>query len=251
MNGIILAAGRGSRLKSLTDKHPKCLTVLAGKTLLDWQVSALTAGGVGPIGIVCGYLAAMLRDLGYTCFFNGLWEKTNMVMSLVAADMWLKERTCIVSYSDIVYHPDVIRKLCSEEGDLVITYDRLWYSLWMDRFEDPLNDAESIKVDDDGYLISIGQRPKSIAEIPGQYMGLLKFNPSAWKPMCEVLNRLPDDQRDAIDMTGILNVLLKNGVQIKTVAVDGRWCEVDSERDLILYEKRICSDEPWMHDWRV
>ena len=37
MRAIILAAGRGSRMGALTDPAPKCLTTLAGQTLLDWQ----------------------------------------------------------------------------------------------------------------------------------------------------------------------------------------------------------------------
>ena len=39
--GVILAAGRGSRMKALTEAHPKCLVELAGKPLLRWQLAAL------------------------------------------------------------------------------------------------------------------------------------------------------------------------------------------------------------------
>ena len=41
MKAIILAAGRGSRMKNLTDEKPKCLIELHGKALLDWQIQAI------------------------------------------------------------------------------------------------------------------------------------------------------------------------------------------------------------------
>ena len=38
---VILAAGRGSRLKSNTDNKPKCLNTIKGFSLLDWQLTVL------------------------------------------------------------------------------------------------------------------------------------------------------------------------------------------------------------------
>ena len=52
MKDIILAAGRGSRMKNLTADRPKCLVELRGKALLDWQLEALRAAGVTEIAIV-------------------------------------------------------------------------------------------------------------------------------------------------------------------------------------------------------
>ena len=50
-------------------------------------------------------------------------------------------------------------------------------------------------------------------------------------------------------MTSLLQLLLKDGVEIDTTPVNGRWCEVDSETDLRLYEHKL--EHPnWTHDWR-
>ena len=54
---IILAAGRGSRMNSLTAERPKCLLPLAGRPLLEWQTSSLRKAGMKDIHAVLGYLS--------------------------------------------------------------------------------------------------------------------------------------------------------------------------------------------------
>jgi L-glutamine-phosphate cytidylyltransferase len=250
MRGIILAAGRGSRMGDLTEDQPKCLTVLAGKSLLDWQLSALHEAGVDPIALVTGYLSNQLEIKGQTVFHNARWAETNMVMSLMASQEWLRSEPCIVSYADIVYHPDHIRQLCQTEGDLVITYDRQWYSLWSERFDDPLSDAETFRLDATNQLVEIGKKTKNLSEIQGQYMGLLKFTPSIWAKIELLWGGFPTQVRDRMDMTTLLNHLLVDEVQIQTVGVEGMWCEVDSGEDLLLYEQKIEDNELGTHDWR-
>ena len=41
MKIIILAAGRGSRMKNITKDQPKCLVEFQGKPLLEWQLDAI------------------------------------------------------------------------------------------------------------------------------------------------------------------------------------------------------------------
>jgi choline kinase len=250
MRGIILAAGRGSRMGILTDGRPKCLTPLAGKPLLHWQLRALLHGGIQQVAVVRGYKSEMLSGPEYDVFDNPRWGETNMVMSLACAEAWLTADTCIVSYADIVYHPDVVKALKETDGILVITYDRLWYSLWRERFVNPLSDAETFRVGEDEGLLEIGERTSCAEAIQGQYMGLLKFTPEGWRQVRSFLNRIPQQQSDRLDMTGLLRNLLKENVSIKTKAVEGRWCEVDSENDVLLYENRLRSDVIWSHDWR-
>ena len=63
--GIILAAGRGSRMGDLTLKLPKCRTIFKGKELLDWQIDGLSVSGLDEISIVRGYLAETFKkDVG-------------------------------------------------------------------------------------------------------------------------------------------------------------------------------------------
>ena len=250
MRAIILAAGRGSRMRTLTHRRPKCLVEFAGKPLLHWQLEALRTAGLEEIGVVSGYLGETLQDPTYTSFENPRWRETNMVVTLTCADAWLRAFPCIVSYSDIVYHPEVIKALQASLDDIAITYDRLWKQLWTDRFDDPLSDAERFRYAPDGSLLEIGRRASSLSEIQGQYMGLLKFTPAGWTRVRAFLEPLPAGEIDALDMTGLLRRLLAQGVRIATVPVDGRWCEIDTDKDLETYELLLNDPMPWRHDWR-
>ena len=49
------------------------------------------------------------------------------------------------------------------------------------RFDDPLSDAETFRLNSSSEIIEIGNKPSSIEEIEGQYMGLMSFSRKALK----------------------------------------------------------------------
>lgn len=248
---VILAAGRGSRLRRRTDDRPKCLVELAGRTLLDWQLAALLAADVAPpVTVVCGYRGAQLRDPRIVTIANPRWADSNMVRSLMAAASRLQAAPTVVSYGDVVYHPDHVRALVAAADDVAITWDRRWAELWRARFADPLLDAERFAVDERGRVRVVGGRAVSLVEIGGQFMGLLRWTPAGWARTAAVLARFPPAAVDAMDMTTLLAQLIAAGVTVGGVAVDGRWCEIDSEDDLALPERQVAAGERWSHDWR-
>ncbi len=253
MKGIILAAGRGSRLGSLTDDRPKCLVELAGRSLLDWQRAALEAGGLDDIAVVRGYRGEAFAATGLRTIDNPRWAETNMVRSLLCAQDLLRTETCLVSYADIVYHPDIIRALTETPSAIAVAYDKWWSLLWARRFSDPLSDAETFRLDG-SRLKSIGQRAASVDEIEGQYMGLLRFTPRGWAAVERIVDAMDAEDVDRLDMTSLLQRLLMDGVDITAVPIEGRWCEVDSGTDLALYreiiEKVDQGRSTWAHDWR-
>src|SRR6202050_2113488 len=124
MRAVILAAGRGRRLGPLGDDRPKCLVELAGKPLIERQISALRRGGVDEIGVVRGYRAEMIDFPGLAYFANERWAETNMVMSLAAAASWLRSGPVIVSYADIFYRGELVRGLAGAAGPLVFSFAR-------------------------------------------------------------------------------------------------------------------------------
>lgn len=237
MKAIILAAGRGSRMGGMTDAQPKCLVTLKGKSLLDRQLEALRAAGIADIAIVTGYRRESLERFELHEFHNPDWSRTNMVSSLACAVSWLREGPCIVSYSDIFYKAEAVRALINCEHPLALTYDPNWLAIWGARFNDPLSDAETFRVAPDGALLEIGQRPRTVEEVQGQYMGLLRFTPESWSKLDAMRETVDPGERDCMHMTGALQRLIEAGtVAIYAVPYSGTWGEVDSEADLSVYE---------------
>lgn len=236
MKAIILAAGRGSRMKKATDEVPKCLVPVRGKPLLDWQVEALHRAGISEIAIVTGYKRECLQGRGLVEFHNPRWESTNMVASLACADEWLRGEPCIISYSDIFYQPEAVTSLIECPAPLAVTYSVNWQELWEARFGDPLLDAETFRLNADGTLAEIGNQPRSLEEIEGQYMGLLRIEPTGWAAIEEIRSQLPAQERDRLHMTGTLQkVIERGGLPISAVPYSLDWGEVDNEADARFY----------------
>jgi len=236
MKAIILAAGRGSRMKDMTNDRPKCLVELRGKPLLEWQQAALRAAGIDEIGIVTGYRREMLADRGMHEFHNPRWADTNMVSSLACARDWLLAEPCIVSYSDIFYDTSAPSALMASPATIAITYDLNWLALWQKRFSDPLLDAETFRLNSDGTLAEIGAKPKSVTEVEGQYMGLLRFSPESWSEIERIRLDLPALEQDRMHMTRALQKVITAGrMPITALPYTGEWGEVDSIDDLIAY----------------
>lgn len=243
---IILAAGRGSRMGEETALKPKCMTRLQGKILLEWQLEALKSAGIIDITVVRGYRADMLEG-EFATADNPRWSETNMVASLFCAPA--PTGHSIISYSDIAYHPSHIEKLKTSNHDITITADLRWEALWALRFEDPLDDAESF-IHENGRLLEIGQKTEDIGRIQAQYMGLLNLSVKGWQIMYDQFMSLPQERRDKLDMTGMLNLLLSNNILVHVEFIEGKWCETDSYEDVLCYEAEMERNPNWSHDWR-
>lgn len=243
---IILAAGRGSRMGDHTKEKPKCLSILANNTLLNWQLTALRESGISDITVVKGYKSELIKG-DFDSIVNANWSTTNMVASLFTVSRG-KEDT-IISYSDIVYHPQHVRELMMCEHDIVITADLKWRQLWELRFKDPLSDAETFEFEGDR-LINIGEKAANIDEIQAQFMGLIKLSSDGWSKMYQKFLSFSDDMRATMDMTKMINLLIKDGISVHIVFVEGGWCESDTYEDITKYEEQLYKDNNWPHDWR-
>jgi len=233
MKGFILAAGRGSRLKALTSERPKCLNKVGDRSLLQWQIDALRAGGIDEIIIITGYKADQLDAFDLRTVHNDRWESTNMVSSLLCASSEF-DSTAVVSYSDIIYPKETVAELTRLKHDAGVAYDPNWRQLWESRFDDPLDDAESFHMDSTGRIIEIGQKIERIDDVSGQYMGIMRFSRKAFSWIINATGQLKSADVDAMDMTMLLQKLITMGYPIYGVQNRNPWIEIDTQRDFEL-----------------
>jgi len=240
---IILAAGQGTRLRPLTNHSPKCLVTLAGKSLLDHQTQVLKSSGIHNIHVVAGYCAEQIMQRGYSCSINKDYATTNMVETLFSALDYLRGTDdLIISYGDIIYQTNNLYALLASHDAINIMVDIAWRDYWALRFPNPLSDAETLKLDPSGYIIELGKKPHSFADIEGQYTGLIKVSANKINAFIDFYQQLDRNaQYDGRDfaymyLTSFLQALINAGWKIKAVPVKNGWLEVDSVEDLQKYE---------------
>ena len=247
---IILAAGQGRRLRPLTDSRPKCLLELGGRSLLDRQMEAAHAAGVDEVIVVGGYMAEQLRRPNLRLVLNPNYETTNMVATLFCAE-GLFGSGFIMSYGDIAYGPALLRTLLADSSSVGVVVDRDWRDYWAMRFDDPLSDAESLRIDDSGQIQSIGQPVTDIDSVDAQYTGLVAFRDSGVSALRQTYamaqaddesGRFPFNGRGPLAMlfmTDLLQGMIDLGYPVCAVPVRRGWLEIDSLGDLTLARRLV------------
>ncbi|TLE15981.1 phosphocholine cytidylyltransferase family protein [Helicobacter apodemus] len=248
MKALILAAGFGSRLMPLTQHNPKCMVEYQGRKILDYEITALREAGISKIAVVGGYLFEVLSTYLQSNFaikdiyYNPSFNTSNMVKTLFCAREWIEscikeKEDLIVSYADIVYFKESVCKLQSANAPLSVVIDKQWRRLWEQRFSNPLEDAETLKIVN-GKIVELGKKAFSYEEIEGQYIGLFKFS---YGFLPEVLSFYDTLDRkatyegkdfDNMYMTSFLQALIDNFHNAEPVEIYGNWCEIDFKSDL-------------------
>jgi choline kinase len=188
MKAIILSAGQGSRLLPLTEGRPKCLLPLGSKTLIEWQIWALTQGGVDDIAVVVGYHApdvqALLKKLEgpklkIRTVFNPFYKLADNL-----ASCWLArhemDRDFVILNGDTVIEPAIFQRLlASPAAPITVTIDK------KDAY-----DSDDMKVHLKGTrLLDIGKTlPPDRTE--GESIGMLLFRGTGPKLFTDTLDRI-------------------------------------------------------------
>ena len=244
MRVVILAAGQGTRLRPHTDNIPKCMVELAGKPILHHQLDVLRSAGLNEIVVVGGYCADRLDAEGVEIALNPMFDSTNMVSTLFCAEDWMQEgEDLLIAYGDIIYESKVLQSLLESKASIAISVDRQWQSLWEARMDDPLNDAETLKVQDGNRVTEIGKKPQSLEDIQGQYLGLIKVrgdNVRQFRNAWHSLDRQAEyDGNDFYNMymTSFIQYFIDSDILVEAAFIDGGWIEVDTAEDLNFYNE--------------
>ena len=131
MQALILAAGDGARLRPLTERLPKCLIPIAGKPILDHQISALRRNSVEYLTLVTGAHEAQVRqhvknDKKIHIVSNADFKSTNILYSFFMGLAALESKEdLIVLAGDVVFEDAVVAGLLSAlNSDILLCVNR-------------------------------------------------------------------------------------------------------------------------------
>jgi choline kinase len=187
--------------------------------------------------MVGGYKSEMLKREGVKLKLNPRYYETNMVWTLFSVEEEL-DGDVIVSYGDIVYSREILQALLESTADIAVIIDKEWEGYWRARNEDPLDDAETLKLRADGTIREIGQSPQALDEIEGQYIGLMKFSAQGVSQMKETFyaavesGELLGKPIENSYMTDLLQALINSDKLVTSIPVYGDWVEIDTVSDL-------------------
>lgn len=240
MKMIILAAGQGTRLRPLTNDRPKCMVEYKNKPIIDSILEVANDCNIKNIAVINGYKKEVLEDYlkekKLNFFTNTEFNSTNMVSTLFCAKEFMDD-DLIISYADIVYSKEVLQRLIDSKEDFSVIVDRKWRELWSQRMENPLEDAETLKVKDNK-IVELGKKPNSYNDIEGQYIGLIKISKHIIRNVIDFYEALDKnmiyDGKDFnnLYMTSFIQMIIENLLDVKPVYIDGGWIEVDCINDL-------------------
>jgi len=239
MRAIILAAGEGKRLKPYTDNLPKCLVKLKDKPLLQYQLDLLNSFNIKDINVVTGYKQEKIKFKNIKKFYNHDYKTTNMVTTLFCCrELFDGKQDILISYGDIVYNKLALKSILDAKNKINVLIDKEWRRYWEYRMTDPLKDAETLKINEDGNIKEIGKKPKSFDDIEGQYIGVIKVRKDVTKNLLKFYDTLDrnkfydDNNFKNMYMTSFLQTVIDNFGSVKPVYINNGWLEVDEPSDL-------------------
>lgn len=128
---IILAAGRGKRLKTLSDNQPKPMIRVNGISIIQNLVEGLIANGIDTIVVVVGYRADLLKNhlkkysdrIKLIFITNDIWNSTNNIYSLWLAQDYLRAGFFLFE-ADVICDPAILRQLIEHPRENVMLIDK-------------------------------------------------------------------------------------------------------------------------------
>jgi len=185
MRGIILAAGKGSRLNGTAGESPKCLVEAGGMTLLERQIRALEHAGIEDITVVVGCRSDLVRQAcGHRITYveNARYAQTNSMYSLWMARPLLYEGFVVLN-CDVLFHPVLLDDLLSSrhENALLLAYREA---------DQPAFGDEEMKVKVRCGRVVGMSKTMDPAEADGENLGIVKFGPDGAAALVRIMDGL-------------------------------------------------------------
>ena len=131
MKAFILAAGVSRRLYPETYSTPKCLLVVGGKPIIDYQLEALQSVGIDSVTMIIGYHREMLvehvtenfPDISFEFIINHHYFETNTAYSVYLGRGNLVSDVQLLMNADVIYPPELINRIINSKHDTVLAVD--------------------------------------------------------------------------------------------------------------------------------
>ena len=245
MKAIIIGAGRGSRLRHLTEEIPKTLVPILGRPMLDSVLDALAAGGFRreDVIFVCGYKQEIIRarypELNYV--ENRDWEQNNILLSLLHAREHLEEGF-VSTYADIVYRPQIVADLVGTTHDVALACDTDWRRRYVGREQHPETDAEKLRAEGDR-VVELSRRIAS-EKAAGEFIGVMKMTAQGAGRFLAAFDDVKKNYSGKVFREGrtfekaylidLLQHMIEGGEAMHRVDTHGGYMEIDTLEDASL-----------------
>lgn len=228
---IVLGAGRGSRLRPLTDDLPKCLVEVGGRSILDRLLQQFADCGLTGVTVVGGYLLPQIEKalndapLQALLVANRRYEATGSAVSLLMGlRSHPKQRPALLVEGDMLFEDALLASLLESEAPVATLYD-----------PNSRVQGSRIQVDRNGRVLSWRHRDDfaSLIATRGKAINLTLVDDIGAR---EVLMQLLEEVVEADPAAPAERALDCLCGEVPVAAVEaggGGWIEVDDEDDLL------------------
>ena len=219
---VLLAAGRGTRMRELTEALPKPMLQVRGKPVLQHIIEGLRDAGLFDFLIVVGWHADVVRDffrdgsqfgvrIQYTT--QAVQDGTGKVVEL--AREFVERDPFILSYGDILVAPENYPRLSSalENAEAVVSVKR----------NEDVSKGGAVFVNENFELTDLREKPKpGEPTSPWYNAGIYAFRPSIF----DYVAKLKPSPRGEYELTDAIRDLALGGKRVKALELTGDWADV-------------------------
>jgi len=236
MIGLIMAAGKGSRLENLTEDTPKSLLELSkGFTLLDYNLKVLEQAGIKKILVVVGFeyekIEAKVKEysnLDITTIYNPFWDCCNVLGSLYTAFPYLEDDFLFL-HADTLVDESIWKQLIKSDEKMVLPYQRKKCG----------EEEMKVVLDSDGNIKRITKEidPQIV---DGEFLGIAKFAKDSIGFLEQTAKELFSKEGLNLYMEAAIEVAIKKGLTVSSFDIgSAKFVEVDFKADLDIAREKF------------
>lgn len=232
MKAVILAAGKGTRMGPLTDNRPKVMLPIANRPLLEHIIVTLKAAGIREILIVTGYLKEKIMEhfgdgtgLGVNIEYIGQQAQKGTADAVATVRNWAGTDRFLVTNGDVLASIPDIKKLCTTEGDAVLT-------------------AKKVAAPQEyGILYVKGRKVEKLVEKPEKpasdlaNAGIYVFDPVIF----EAIDNTNPSSRGEYEITDSIQFLIDSGKEISFAELE-KWQDIGFPWHLLKANEMMLND---------